>query len=151
MEISLNWLQDYVTVDMEASDLAYALTMAGLEVNAVYDRYKYLETVITGRIIDICKHPNADKLSLCRVDSGACIVDVVCGASNIKKNMMVPLALPGTVLPNGATIKKSVIRGKKSGLEVTDVVGVWSVISDVVGSKRDNLVRCGVIVCFCRG
>ncbi len=114
MEISLNWLQDYITVDMEASDLANALTMAGLEVNAVYDRYTYLETVITSRIIDICKHPDADKLSLCRVDSGNRIVDVVCGASNIKKNMMVPLALPGTVLPNGTTIEKSVIRGKTS-------------------------------------
>jgi len=114
MKVSLNWLQDYVVVDMKTSDLAYALTMAGLEVDAVYDRYEYLETVIVSRIVDICKHPNADRLHLCNIDIGDRIVEVVCGASNIKKDMIVPLAFPGTILPNGSVIEKTAIRGKTS-------------------------------------
>lgn len=114
MKVSLNWLKDYIAFDMEASDLSYALTMAGLEVKAVYDRYNYLGNVVTSRIVDIRKHPEADRLSLCKVDTGDGIVEIVCGASNIKEGIMVPLALPGTVLPNGTVIKKSVIRGKAS-------------------------------------
>ena len=115
MKVSLSWLKDYVNITMEADELADALTMAGLEVDSVSDRYAYLKGVIVGRVEEVKSHPNADKLTLCRVGTGDGDVSVVCGAPNVKAGMLVPLAQPGTVLPNGIRIEKNVIRGETSG------------------------------------
>jgi phenylalanyl-tRNA synthetase beta chain len=70
MKVSLSWLKEYVPMFMAVPDLADALTMAGLEVEAVEDRYAYLETVVVGRVVEVLPHPNADRLKLCRVDGG---------------------------------------------------------------------------------
>ncbi len=114
MKFSLSWLRQYLNVELSPEALADALTMAGLEIDAVADRYTYLDTVIAGRITDISPHPNADKLQVCRVDIGKQFLTVVCGAKNIKVNMMVPCALPGTLLPDGRQLEKGVIRGQES-------------------------------------
>ncbi len=115
MKVSLSWLEKYIPVDMEISALADALTMAGLEVDNIYDRYDYLDKVIVGCITEIRPHPNADRLRLCAVNTRDNLINVVCGADNIKTGMHVPLALPGTELPSGLIIEKSVIRGETSG------------------------------------
>ncbi|MBL0732201.1 MAG: phenylalanine--tRNA ligase subunit beta [Desulfosarcina sp.] len=115
MKVSLSWLKKYITIDMELSELADALTMAGLEVDNIYDRYEYLGKVVVGCISDIKPHPNADRLRLCTVAAGDNQINLVCGADNIKTGMHVPLALPGAELPGGFVIKKSVIRGEASG------------------------------------
>ena len=99
---------------MDPADLADALTMAGLEVDSISDRYAYLNGVIVGRIEAVIPHPNADKLTLCRVDKGDGQVTVVCGAPNVREGMLAPLAQPGTVLPDGTRLEKSVIRGETS-------------------------------------
>ena len=114
MKVSLSWLKDYIDIVMDPADLAEALTMAGLEVESVSDRYDFLDRVVVGRIEEIRPHPNADKLRLCRVDTGERHVSVVCGAPNVREGMLAPLALPGTVLPNGVRLVKSVIRGESS-------------------------------------
>lgn len=114
MRVSFSWLADYVDIDMPASELADALTMAGLEVEAVWDRYEYLRTVKVGRIARVAPHPNADRLRLCEVDIGDRQVKVVCGAPNAAEGMLSPLALPGTELPGGMRMEKSVIRGETS-------------------------------------
>jgi phenylalanyl-tRNA synthetase beta chain len=114
MKVSLSWLQEYVGLNLKANELADALTMAGLEVEAVTDRYEYLNTVRVGRIVNIIPHPNADTLKLCDVKIGGNIISVVCGAPNVKTDMLVPCALPGTVFPKGIVLEKSVIRGKSS-------------------------------------
>jgi len=114
MKVSLSWLKDYIDIVMDPADLAEALTMAGLEVESVSDRYAYLQSVVVGRIEEVRPHPNADKLRLCRVDTGERRVSVVCGAPNVREAMLAPLALPGTVLPNGVRLAKSVIRGESS-------------------------------------
>ncbi len=114
MKVSFSWLADYTPIEMPASELADALTMAGLEVEAVWDRYDYLETVRVGRILRVSPHPNADRLRLCEVDIGDRQVKVVCGAPNAVEGMLSPLALPGTELPGGARMEKSVIRGETS-------------------------------------
>ncbi len=114
MKVSLSWLKDYVNITMDAAELAEALTMAGLEVDSMSDRYTYLKGVIVGRIEDVQPHPNADKLKLCRVGTGDDEVSVVCGAPNVETGMLVPLAQPGTVLPDGHRIEKSEIRGINS-------------------------------------
>jgi phenylalanyl-tRNA synthetase beta chain len=114
MKVSLSWLKDYVPIEMDPSDLAEALTMVGLEIESVSDRYGYLDTVFVGRIEEIAPHPNADKLQLCQVDTGQEKVSVVCGAPNAKTGMLSPIALPGTEFPEGFVLQKSVIRGQAS-------------------------------------
>ena len=111
MKVSLSWLQTYVSIEMDPARLADALTMTGLEVEAISDRYEYLEHGYVGRIVDISPHPNVDTLSCCEVDLGSQKISVVCGAPNIEKNMLVPVALPGTLLPFGTPVEKNVIRG----------------------------------------
>jgi len=114
MKASISWLKDYTSINMDVHPLADALTIAGLEVEAVIDRFGYLNRVVVGRIVEIEPHPNADKLKLVKVDVGAQTLAVVCGAPNVAKGMIAPVALPGTVFPNGFTLEKSIIRNVES-------------------------------------
>ena len=114
MKASLSWLSQYVSIDMDASDVADALTMAGLEVESVTDRYDYLNTVVVGQIIEIVPHPNAQRLTLCKVDIGDRLVPIVCGAPNVAVNMLAPLALPDTQFLDGTVLTKTTIRGETS-------------------------------------
>lgn len=114
MKVSLSWLQEYVAVAMPVDRLAHMLTMAGLEVEAVEDRYAYLDTVVVGRILEIVPHPNADKLKLCRVQAGGQTFQVVCGAPNAAAGLLAPLALAGSQLPGGMTVRSNAIRGQNS-------------------------------------
>jgi len=111
MIVSLSWLKEYVPIEMAPLDLAEELTMAGLEVEAVKDRYAYLQHVLVGRIADIQPHPNADKLQCCDVDLGDRTVKVVCGAPNLTVDTLAPLALPGTVFPDETVLTQGKIRG----------------------------------------
>ena len=114
MKASLSWINEYTPVKMGTDELVDALTMAGLEVDSVIDRYSHLSTVVVGRIADVSPHPNADRLTLCQVGIGEKTVAVVCGAPNVEKGMFAPLALPGTVFDEDHVLKESVIRGEKS-------------------------------------
>ncbi len=114
MKASLSWLKAYVDIQMDTDRLADSLTMVGLEVETVYDRYGYLETVLVGRIDDVQPHPNADRLTVCTVAAGQRHYKIVCGAPNVTPGMLAPLALPGTELPAGVKIAESTIRGQHS-------------------------------------
>ncbi len=114
MKVSISWLKDYIDIQLDAAALADALTMAGLEVDSVSDRYAYLQSVLVARIAEVNPHPNADKLTVCRVETGDGSRTVVCGAPNVSEGMLAPLALPGTVFPGGNQLEKSVVRGEKS-------------------------------------
>ena len=92
MKVSLSWLNEYTPIKMNTEDLAEALTMAGLEVESVSDRYGYLDSVLVGRVDAVAAHPDADKLKICHVDIGNRQVAVVCGAPNVVKDMLAPLA-----------------------------------------------------------
>ena len=115
MKVSLNWLKDYVNIDLEPSIIAEKLTMAGLEVEALEERYNYFDNIVVAKVVEIKKHPDADKLSVCQVDAGTSdLIQIVCGAPNVHKNMFVPCALPGAILPGNFKIKKSKLRGEVS-------------------------------------
>ncbi|NOX32908.1 MAG: phenylalanine--tRNA ligase subunit beta [Deltaproteobacteria bacterium] len=115
MKVSLNWLKEYVFVDLDVDDISAKLTMAGLEVDAVEARYDYLNHIVVARVDEVKKHPNADKLSVCKVDVGGDkFIQIVCGAPNVQEGMYVPCALPGAVLPGGLKIKKGKLRGEVS-------------------------------------
>jgi len=115
MKVSLNWLKEYIKVDLDPLVIAEKLTMAGLEVEAVEKRYNYLDNIVAAKVIEVNKHPNADKLSVCKVDAGGDdLIQIVCGAPNVYAGMFVPCALPGAVLPGDFKIKKGKLRGEVS-------------------------------------
>lgn len=111
MKVSLNWLKTFVPIEMTPDELAAALTMAGLEVEAVSDRFEYLKSVRVGRVATVKDHPNADRLKVCDVDIGERTLTVVCGAPNVSEGMLSPIALPGTHFPNDRILEKGIIRG----------------------------------------
>ncbi len=111
MKVSVSWLSDYVPIPSDLAKLADSLTMAGLEIESIIDRYDYLETVLVGRITRVDPHPHAEHLKYCQVNVGDRNLAIVCGAPNVTENMVAPVALPGTVLPHGGTLGKSTIRG----------------------------------------
>jgi phenylalanyl-tRNA synthetase beta chain len=116
MRISLNWIRDYVALDAPVPEVTRAITFLGFEVEHVeVTGAPHLPMVVVGEVLTRDKHPNADKLSVCRVDIGtAGVKTIVCGAQNYKVGDRVPVALPGAVLPGPFTIKQSKIRGELS-------------------------------------
>ena len=114
MKASLQWLKEYVTIDAEPEELGHILTMAGLEVEGIETIGEGFEQVIVSRILEVRPHPNADRLSLCMVDTGKETIQVVCGAPNVEVGAFSPLALPGVTLPGGGVLKKGRIRGEVS-------------------------------------
>ncbi len=115
MKVSELWLREWVRPTKTLAQLAEELTMAGLEVDGVYPVAGEFQKVVVAKVVRTMPHPEADKLTLCEVDMGAStLVPVVCGAQNVRANLMVALALPGASLPGGIHIKESVIRGQTS-------------------------------------
>jgi phenylalanyl-tRNA synthetase beta chain len=115
VRFSLAWIKDYVEIEEESGALARLLTMAGLPVDRVERPSVIPDTVVVGKVLEVRRHPNADRLSLCRVDAGGGeTVEVVCGAPNVRAGMHSPLARVGSVLPNGMTLRRSKIRGEIS-------------------------------------
>jgi phenylalanyl-tRNA synthetase beta chain len=114
MRVSYNWLQEYVDCELTPPELADLLTMAGLEVEGIEELGAELKGVVVAQIASIAPHPQADRLSLCRVMVGEVTYPIVCGARNMKEGDKVALALAGAELPEGVKIKKAQIRGERS-------------------------------------
>ena len=114
MKISLNWLKEYVDIDIPVKEFLDRMTMLGLEVEECVYLGETMENVVAGRIDSIERHPDADKLVVCSVDVGTEKLQIVTGASNVFVGMMVPVALHGSHLPNGVKIKKGKLRGVES-------------------------------------
>ena len=114
MRIPFEWLKEFLVIEMEPHELASKLTMRGLEVETVEDLEPSFDGVVVARITEIEKHPKADKLSLCKVDTGAETLPIVCGAPNIAVGNKVPLAKVGATLEGGFRIEKRPVRGIES-------------------------------------
>ena len=115
MKFSEKWLREWVDPALDAAALAHRLTMAGHEVEAVEPQGNGLDGVVVGEVLDVKKHPDADRLSVCQVSTGKRkAVEVVCGAPNVVAGMKSPFAPPGITLPNGLQLKKAKIRGVQS-------------------------------------
>ncbi len=122
MKISYNWLKQFIDIDWEAEKTGELLTDLGLEVEGIenFESVKGgLKGVVTGKVLEVFKHPNADKLSVTKVDLGTGEpVQIVCGAPNVAEGQIVPVATVGTVLydkdNNEFKIKKGKIRGEVS-------------------------------------
>lgn len=119
MKTTLNWLKEYVSFDWTPEELAERLTMLGLEVEGVTKQSGEFENVVVAQIVSFVQHPNAERLSVCKVADGKGERQIVCGAKNFVAGDKVPLALPGCTLPTPAgappfTIKVSKMRGVES-------------------------------------
>ncbi|MEO1005458.1 MAG: phenylalanine--tRNA ligase subunit beta [Cyanobacteria bacterium J06638_38] len=116
MRVSLNWLKEFVDIDMSPEELGRVLTIAGFELEELIDLGANADGVVVGRVLQRDKHPNADKLSICKVDVGADEpLSIVCGASNVRADIFVPVAKMGTYLPAvDLKLKPRKVRGEPS-------------------------------------
>ena len=115
MKFTLSWLNDFLESDASLEEITQMLTMIGLEVEKVENRAETLKPFRIAQIIDASPHPDADKLRVCRVNTGAEELQIVCGAPNARAGINVVLAPIGTVIPtNQMKIKPAKIRGVES-------------------------------------
>ena len=116
MKFTLDWLKEHLDTEASADEIGKALTMIGLEVEAIESQGKALEAFVTAHIVSAEQHPNADKLRVCKVDAGTGeLIDVVCGAPNARTGLKSVFAFPGTYIPGkDMTIGKGNIRGQVS-------------------------------------
>jgi len=114
MKFSENWLRTYVNPALNSEALGHALTMAGLEVEAMEPAAPPFDKVVVAHVLSLAKHPDADRLNVCQVDVGqGAPLQIVCGAANVHAGAKVPCALVGAVLPK-ITIKQAKVRGVES-------------------------------------
>jgi phenylalanyl-tRNA synthetase beta chain len=112
MRVSLSWLRELVDIDLDLDVLVERLDMTGTKVEAVHSAGAALDKVVVGEVLTREQHPNADRLSVSKVDvGGESPLEIVCGADNYAPGDRVPVALVGAELPNGMKIKKSKLRG----------------------------------------
>jgi phenylalanyl-tRNA synthetase beta chain len=112
MKIAESWLREWVDPALPTEELAHQLTMLGHEVDGVDHEGAGIEDVVVAEVIECGKHPDANRLSVCKVsDGGAELIDIVCGAPNVRVGLKTPLAKPGVTLPNGMKLRKAKIRG----------------------------------------
>ena len=115
MKFSEHWLRTLVDPPIDSDSLAHALTMAGLEVEESEKAAPAFSGVVAARVLEVERHPNADRLTVCRVDAGSGgPLSIVCGAPNVAKGIVVPCALVGASLPAGLEIRKTSMRGVES-------------------------------------
>ena len=114
MRVPLNWLRDYVDIELTPEELAERLTLLGMEVKGIEEWGADWRSVVVGELLTVERHPRADRLSLTTVRVGAGVgvgvgvgevLEIVCGATNIAPGQRVPVALPGAVLPGGRRIE----------------------------------------------
>lgn len=114
MKASIEWLKEYSDIDVDAIKLGNILTMTGSKVETIDQLGNDIKNVVVGKILEIEKHPDADKLVVTKVDIGTEKIQIVTGANNIKVGDIVPIAKDGSELPNGIKIKKGTLRGVAS-------------------------------------
>ncbi len=115
MKVSRAWLEEFVPISLDNAVLAQTLTAAGLEVESVEAVAPPFTGVVVGEIVSIAPHPNAQKLTICSVDTGESKpLNIVCGASNVRPGIKVAVAREGAVLPNDVVIRAATLRGVRS-------------------------------------
>ncbi|MDH4234048.1 MAG: phenylalanine--tRNA ligase subunit beta [Gallionella sp.] len=115
MKFSENWLRTWVNPDLSSAELAHVLTMAGLEVEGLEAVAPAFNNVVVAEVLEVVKHPNADRLNVCQVNVGeANPLTIVCGAANVAVGVKVPCARIGAVLPGDFVIKQAKVRGVES-------------------------------------
>lgn len=106
MKVTLNWLKDFVDFDLAPEELADKLTMVGLEVENIIQPKRIFKNVVIGQVVQVTPIPQTAQLKLCQVSLGSETIQTICGAPNVRPQLLVPLALPGAELPNGVIVSQ---------------------------------------------
>lgn len=114
MKVPYNWLKDYVEINVSPKELGDKLTLTGSQLEELVIQGDTIDKVVTGKITQIVKHPDAEKLSICQVNIGSEEIQIVTAATNMKEQDIVPVALHGSTLADGSKIKKGKLRGEVS-------------------------------------
>jgi phenylalanyl-tRNA synthetase beta chain len=145
MKFSENWLRTWVSPKLSSEELGHVLTMAGLEVEALEAVAPAFNNVVVAEVLEVVRHPNADRLNVCQVNVGeASPLTIVCGAANVAVGVKVPCARIGAVLPGNFAIKQAKVRnvesfgmlcsGKELGL-AEESQGLWLLSTDAPVGK----------------
>ncbi len=114
MIVTKSWLREWIDLNgISTDDLAKKLNSIGLEVDRIHS-YKIPSLVVFGKVLECEKHPDADKLNVCKVDVGTQVLQIVCGASNVRAGLFVAVATLGATMPNGLLIQPVELRGVAS-------------------------------------
>lgn len=111
MRASYSWLKSFVDIELPPEQLADKLTMAGVAVETIDYLGQGIEQVVTGELLSVTQHPNADRLLVCKANIGSAVLTIVTGADNVAEGQIVPVALPGARLPGGKEIATTNFRG----------------------------------------
>ncbi|MDU0810557.1 MAG: phenylalanine--tRNA ligase subunit beta [Burkholderia sp.] len=110
MKLSESWLRTFINTELTTNELSHALTMSGLEVESITKVIPQISKVVVGRVIEVSKHPNLDKLNICQIDIGISeLLNIICAAKNISPGVKVPVALVGAKLPPIKDGEKSLV------------------------------------------
>jgi phenylalanyl-tRNA synthetase beta chain len=136
VKFSEKWLREWVSPSMETDELAHRLTMIGHEVDSLELHGAGLDGVVVGEVLESSPHPNADRLLVCQVSTGGTeVVEVVCGAPNVRDGMKSPFAPVGSTLLNGSKLKKAKIRGVVSNGMLCSAIEIG------LGDDADGIVE----------
>ncbi len=114
MIVTRSWLDEWIDLSgISTEDIAKTFNSIGLEVDRVHE-YRVPQKIVFGRVLECEKHPDADKLNVCKVDVGSAIRQIVCGAANVRAGLDVVVATVGAVMPSGLAIKPVKLRGVES-------------------------------------
>ncbi len=112
MRVPVKWIRDFVDIDISAQELADKMTMTGTKAETIEYLGEEISNVLVGKIVEIEKHPDADKLQITQIDIGTGEnIQIVTGAQNIAIGDVVPVAMHKSTLPNGIKITKGKLRG----------------------------------------
>ncbi len=140
MNLSRNWLKEFVQIDADDHSFAEAMTMSGTKVEATHRPMAELHNIVIGQVVSMKKHENSDHMFVCQVNVGEKPLQIVTGAQNVTEKDLVPVALPDSVVAGGKEIKSGELRGEKSegmlcslgelGLDIRDFPyaiedGIW--------------------------
>jgi len=145
MKISVEWLKEYADIDVSVKELAERLTMTGSKVETTLEKGNDIKNVVIGKILEINKHPDADKLVVCKVRVGAegdpmSTLQIITGANNINVGDIVPIAKDGAELPNGVSIKKGQLRGLESNGMMCAVTELGMEVSDFPNQIAEGIM-----------
>lgn len=140
MDLSLRWLGDYVDTGVTPKQFCDAMTMSGSKVECYSEEADYITNCVVGKILEIVKHPDADKLQICQVDVGGRTVQIVTAATNVFVGALVPVALDNSTLANGIRIKKGKLRGVVSEGMMCSVAELGVTVHDFPYAIEDGIL-----------
>ena len=140
MKVGVEWLKDYADIDVDVKELSEILTMTGSKVEEYESKKKKKKNVVVGKILEIEKHPDADKLVVTKVDVKNEILQIVTGAKNINVGDIIPIAKIGSELPGDVKIKKGSLRGVESCGMMCSIGELGLTLDDMPNQIEDGIM-----------